>query len=326
MNLEKGCSIVWEQCMGLRPKERALIITDEARLHLGQALYAKARTLGAEAVLIQMPVAKVSGEEPPAAVAAAMLEADVIVCPTTESITHTNARINAVKKGARIATMPGITDEMFEAGPITADYVEVERLSRLYAELLTQAQSCRIITGGKHELTLRLAGRKGVVSSGVYREAGLAGNLPSGEAYIAPLEDGGDGEFWVDGSIVGVGRLAGPVIITMRKGVIVGIDGREAPLVEKAIPNNTLSRTVGELGIGTNPMARVTGIILEDEKIYGSVHVAFGTNTSFGGIIKAGSHIDCVTLTPEVYLDDRLVIKDGKLLVHELYDNSASLT
>lgn len=314
MNLEKGCSIVWEQCMGLQPGERALIITDEARLHLGQALYAKARQLGAQALLIQMPVARVSGEEPPAAVAAAMMEADVIVCPTTESITHTNARINAVKKGARIATMPGITDEMFEAGPITADYQEVERLSRLYAELLSQAQSCRIITGGCHELILNLAGRKGVISSGVYREPGLAGNLPSGEAYIAPLEDGADGEFLVDGSIVGVGALTEPVIITVQKGQITGIAGKEAALAEKAIPDNTLSRTIGELGIGTNRMARVTGIILEDEKIYGSVHVAFGTNTSFGGIIKASSHIDCVTLKPEVYLDGRLVIKDGKLL------------
>jgi leucyl aminopeptidase (aminopeptidase T) len=315
MNLEKGCAIVWQQCMGLRPGERALIITDEGKLHLGRALYAKARQLGAQAVLIQMPAAKVSGEEPPAAVAAAMLEAEVIVCPTTESMTHTNARINAVKKGARMATMPGITDEMFEAGPITADYAEVERLSRLYAELLTRAKSCRVVTGGRHELILSLAGRKGVVSSGVYREAGSSGNLPSGEAYIAPLEDGADGEFWVDGSIVGLGRLTEPLLITLRRGLIADIAGKEAPLAEKAIPGNTLSRTIGELGIGANPMARLTGVILEDEKIYGSVHVAFGTNISFGGVVKAVSHIDCVTLKPEVYLDERLVIKDGQLLI-----------
>ncbi len=315
-NLEQSCSIIWEQCMGLKAGERALIVTDDSKLHLGHALYRQARTMGAQAVLVQMPVAKISGEEPPAAVSAAMLEADVIVCPTEESITHTNARINAVKKGARVATMPGITDDMFEEGPILADYTEVERLSRLYADLLSKASVCRIVTGG-HELTLQLDGRTGVASTGVYREPGLAGNLPSGEGYIAPLEDGADGELLVDGSIVGVGLLEEPVVITIKNGAITGISGKQAAQVEQAIPNHPLSRTVGELGIGTNPMARVTGVILEDEKVYGSVHVAFGTNTSFGGITKACSHIDCVTLRPEVYLDGRLVISQGKLLITE---------
>lgn len=313
--LEKGCEIIWRQCMGLRAGERALIVTDNDKRHLGRALYEKALAMGAKAVMVLMPVASVSGEEPPAAVAAAMLEADVIVCPTEESMTHTNARINAVKNGARIATMPGITDEMFGAGPITADYGEVARLSKLYADLLSEAAVCRIVTGGAHELVLRLGGRTGVASTGVYREAGQAGNLPSGEGYIAPLEDGADGSFYVDGSIVGVGLLEEPVVITVQKGVITGITGKQAAAVEAAIPNNALSRTIGELGIGTNPMARVTGVILEDEKVYGSVHVAFGTNTSFGGALKASSHIDCVTLKPEVYLDDRLVVADGKLLV-----------
>ena len=76
----------------------------------------------------------------------------------------------------------------------------------------------------------------------------------------------------------------------------------------------SLALFVGELGIGTNPLARLTGVILEDEKIYGSTHIAFGTNDDFGGVTKAISHIDCVTLVPEVYLDDVLVAKDGKLV------------
>lgn len=315
--LEKGCTIVWEQCMALKSGERALIVTDDKTLPIGQALYEKAKSLGAEAVLTVMPVAPVSGTEPPDAVAAAMCHADVVVCPTEESITHTNARIAAVKNGARIATMPGITKEMFSKGPITADYTEVARLSALCAEKLTAASTCKIITGNKHVLTLDLTGRSGVSSPGVYHSAGAAGNLPSGEGYTAPVEAMVNGEFYVDGSIVGVGRLKTPIVITIENGVITHVEGEQAQAVLSAIPDNTFSRTVGELGIGTNPMAHVTGVILEDEKIYGSAHVAFGTNTSFGGQIKASSHIDCVTLTPEIYLDDVLIAKDGVLYLNE---------
>ena len=91
----------------------------------------------------------------------------------------------------------------------------------------------------------------------------------------------------------------------------------DAAKVEAMIPQHELSRCVGELGIGTNPMAKLTGVILEDEKIYGSVHVAFGTNTSFGGTIKAPSHIDFVALGPTVYFDDVKVAEGGQLLIHE---------
>lgn len=309
-----GCEIILKQCMDVKPGEKVLVVTDDKKRTMGSALYEQAKQMGADAVLLQMPVAQISGQEPPSAVAAAMLAADVVICPTEESITHTNAKIAAVKNGARIATMPGITEKMFSEGPIRADYGKVEHITRKYVELLSKAETARILTGD-HELVLSLKGRNAVASTGVYREAGQSGNLPSGEAYIAPLEDGANGEILIDGSVVGVGKLKGPVVLTLKNGKLTGITGSDASDVERAIPDNDLSRTIGELGIGTNPMASLTGVILEDEKIFGSVHVAFGTNTSFGGLVKAGSHIDCVTLHPKLFLDGTLVAEQGKLLI-----------
>lgn len=312
--LKRGSEIVLKRCMGVKAGERVLILTDDNKFTMGSALYEEAKREGADAALMVTPAAQISGQEPPAAVAAAMLSADVIVCPTEESITHTNARIAAVKNGARVATMPGITEKMFSEGPIRADYAEVERTTLRYVSLLSQARICRIVTG-EHELVLNLQGRGGVASTGVYRQKGQSGNLPSGEAYIAPVEDGADGEILIDGSVVGVGLLTGPVILTLRGGKLTGVSGPQAAEVERAIPDNGPSRTIGELGIGTNRMAALTGVILEDEKIFGSIHIAFGTNISFGGAVKAGSHIDCVTLKPRVYLDDALVAEQGKLLI-----------
>ncbi|WP_025715918.1 AroM family protein [Paenibacillus sp. 1-18] len=73
-------------------------------------------------------------------------------------------------------------------------------------------------------------------------------------------------------------------------------------------------RMLAEFGIGTNDKARITGVVLEDEKVYGTIHVAFGSNNTFGGTVAAGVHIDGVVQKTDVYLDDRLIMKAGQLL------------
>lgn len=313
MNKKTGYRIVLEDCLDVKEKETVLIVTDDNKLAIGESLYDEAKAMKAEAMLMVMKPRKVSGEEPPLAIAEAMKAADVIICPTTSSLTHTNAKINAVKAGARFASMPGITEEMFMEGAITADYNEVERLTLEFTELLTNAKEAKIIKDG-YSLTMNLEGRKGIPSTGIYKNPGEAGNLPSGEAYIAPVEGTSEGEIIIDGSMVGMGILEEPVYVKVKDGKIIELKGKNTEKVNILLENDNNS-SLGELGIGTNPAARLTGVILEDEKIYGTVHIAFGTNTSFGGTIKADCHIDGVILKPTLYLDDILVIEEGELKV-----------
>ena len=242
-----------------------------------------------------------------------MKAADIVICPTAKSLTHTNARIQAVAEGTRVATMPGITEEMFSQGAMTADYSAVAALTAKITDLLTECRTARIEKDGC-VLTLKLDGRKGVPSPGVYKEAGQSGNLPSGEAYIAPLEDGVDGEMIIDGSMVGIGKLDSPLKVTIRGGKLQKIEGEKSELLDVLLANER-NATVGELGIGTNEAAILNGIILEDEKVYGTVHIAFGTNTSFGGTNKADCHMDGIILEPTLYFDDRLIIDKGKFVV-----------
>ena len=122
MNQKSGYRIIVEDCMAVKKDESVLILTDDKKIEIGNALYEEAKALAKEAVLMVMKPRKVSGEEPPEVVAKAMKNFDVIICPTSTSITHTNAKINAVKNGARLGSMPGITEEMFSKGAITADY------------------------------------------------------------------------------------------------------------------------------------------------------------------------------------------------------------
>ncbi|MCQ1529014.1 aminopeptidase [Lutispora saccharofermentans] len=299
--------------MDVKKDETVLILTDDKKLAIGSALYEEAKGFAKEAVLMVMKPRNVSGEEPPEVVAEAMRKFDVIICPTSTSITHTNAKINAVKAGARLASMPGITNEMFEAGAITADYNEVEALTIKFTELLSKAKTAKIIKEG-HILQMSLENRKGVPSTGIYKNPGEAGNLPSGEAYIAPVEDSANGSMIIDGSMVGVGKLSSPLHIKVKDGKLVELEGEDAHKLQILFDNDN-NATIGELGIGTNSAARLTGVILEDEKIYGTVHIAFGTNISFGGINKANCHLDGIIINPTLYLDDQLVLDKGKVLI-----------
>ena len=187
-NLVKIAEGVLTSCLAVKPGEEILVITDDSRKEIGEAIYEAAGNLGCEKILMVMKEREVSGQEPPKVIAEAMKAADVVIAPTAQSLTHTNARIEAAKAGTRVATMPGITSEMFSQGAMTADYSKVEELTAKVTEMLTKASKARIEKEG-NVLTINLDGRNGVPSPGVYKEAGKCGNLPSGEAYIAPLEE-----------------------------------------------------------------------------------------------------------------------------------------
>lgn len=296
-------------CLGVKKDESVLVITDDTRKEIGEALYQAACDLGCEGLLMVMKEREVSGQEPPKAVAEAMKAADVVIAPTAKSLTHTAARIQAAAAGTRVATMPGITREMFGKGAMTADYQEVEKLTARITDMLTQADKARIEKDGK-VLEISLKGRDGVPSPGVYKEPGKCGNLPSGEAYIAPLEDGSEGEVIIDGSMVGIGKLESPLHMKISGGKLREVTGDKSENLGILLKNET-NGTLCELGIGTNEAAILNGIILEDEKVYGTVHIAFGTNASFGGVNKAECHMDGIILRPTLYLDDTLVIKEG---------------
>lgn len=158
-NLVKIAEDVLTSCLAVKTGEEVLIITDDSRKEIGEAIYEAAGNLGCEKLLMVMKEREVSGQEPPKAIAAAMKAADVVIVPTAQSLTHTNARIEAAKAGARVATMPGITKEMFSRGAMTADYNEVEKLTAKVTEMLTRASRARIEKDG-YVLNINISGRK----------------------------------------------------------------------------------------------------------------------------------------------------------------------
>ncbi|MEK4851138.1 aminopeptidase [Paenibacillus sp. FSL H7-0756] len=303
---------VLKDCLGVASGELLAVVADDDKRDLAESVYEAGKRLGAESMLLVMQPRSRSGEEPPAPVAEAMAKADVAVCITTHSMTHTAARKQAAAAGTRVATMPGITDDMFSNGAITADYGQVKALTEQVAALLSAGSRVRVEKEGLI-LSFSIDGRDGILSTGLYLNPGESGNLPSGEAYIAPLEGTASGQIKVDGSVAGIGALDGPMVLTVEQGRLVHADGEHGGKLLDMLGDGD-GRLLGEFGIGTNNKARITGVVLEDEKVYGTIHVAFGSNNTFGGVVAAGVHIDAVVMKPDVYIDDKLIMQAGELL------------
>jgi leucyl aminopeptidase (aminopeptidase T) len=302
-------------CLGVAADESVLVLTDPEKRRIAEALVKGARDLGAETVLVEMSVRASHGTEPPPPVAAAMLAIDVFIAPTSRSVSHTEARRAASEAGVRSATMPEVTEDML-ARMMSVDYTEIRRRSEEIAQLFTEATTVRVTSEEGTDVTFSVEGRSGVADTGDLRARGAFGNLPAGEGFVAPVEGKTAGRIVFDGSIWPVGLLAEPLVVTIDDGYADEISGPSADAFKEVIsPYGREAFAVAELGIGTNDAAHLTGQVLEDEKILGTVHVAFGDNHSFGGTTRVPSHQDGVVLRPRVEIDGAVVLEAGKLLL-----------
>jgi leucyl aminopeptidase (aminopeptidase T) len=170
------------------------------------------------------------------------------------------------------------------------------------------------------DIVLPIKGRQVHASSGLFREKGQWGNLPTGEAYLAPREGESNGVVVVDGSMAGVGMVTEPIRIIVQDGYATEISGGTAAsrLVELLEPHGRDGRNVAEFGIGTNDKAILTGVILEDEKVMGTIHIAFGDNKSMGGSVRVASHLDGLVTQPTVWFDDRKIMDAGRFVAADL--------
>jgi leucyl aminopeptidase (aminopeptidase T) len=296
--------------LGIKKGETVLIVTDDNKIKIAEAIERSAKKLSSEVLLLKMTTRLQHAEEPPRAVSEAMKCADVVIIPTTKSLSHTGARKAACKAGARIASMPGITQQMFRKGGLTADYSKVKNFSEKVAKMLTKAKEVRIKTRQGCDFTARLVGRKGVADTGILTKKGAFGNLPAGEAFIAPVEKKCQGTLVFDGSFAELGVLVNPLKITVSAGKIVEIEGDRGKL-KKMLTNGD---NIAEVGIGTNPKAKLIGNVLEDEKVMGTVHVAFGDNHTFGGKIRADVHLDGIIKRPDIWLDSAKIMENGRFV------------
>lgn len=315
MELSQAADTIVNACMGVKPEETVLVVVDEQSQALGETLWEEARKVAKEALILKMTEREMPGSEPPTPVAAIMREVDVVLAPTTKSLSHTAARREATKAGARIASMPGITAEVM-ARTMAADYYEVKARSEVLAAALAEVQDIHVTSPAGTDLHLSSKGCPTHTDHGLYLSPGAFGNLPAGEAYLVPAEGRTSGVWVIDGTLAGFGLLEEPLRITVRDGFAVGIEGARAhELIEMLDKVGPLARNIGEFAFGTNERARMTGDLLEDEKVIGTVHLALGNSLSLGGTVDVAIHLDGIVLKPTVTADGRVLMKDGELTI-----------
>lgn len=313
--LDRAVSAVIQECLGLEPSDEVLVICNPITEELGALLRINAQGEGGEATLAVISERDSHAAEPPETVAAAMLVADIILAPTIQSISHTEARKAATDAGARVASMPGVTGEML-ARVMGADMRLVRKRGTRLARVLGAGAEARITCARGSDLRMGLVDRTAIVDAGQLNKRGAFGNIPCGEAFIAPVEGTGEGTLIVDGSIAGIGKVEMPIELGVEAGHLTAASGSEGAqligmLEEQGGPEGT---NLAELGLGTNEAAMLTGSILEDEKILGSAHVAFGASKAIGGTVQTEVHLDCVVLEPTVEVDGETIVQAGRLV------------
>lgn len=312
MVLLDGARTIINTCMAVKKGEKVLVLADTLKEQIGQALFQAAQEVRAEPLLVKMLPRKADGEEPPAPIAELMRHADVIIAATEFSLTHTEARRLATRAGARIATLPGVTEEMLSTGGMTADFKEVEKNVKKTYWAVRGCEEVTIKTQLGTDLSLNIKDRPWVTDdTGICKERGKLTNLPAGEIFIAPNEGSANGQLIVDCSFGS--KLVQPLKVVIKNGFAEELADKE---LEKIIAKKgKLGRAVGELGIGMNPNAKIIGNALEDEKVLGTCHLGFGDNFTFGGKIKCGSRLNAVIKNPTLRADGRIILENGKLVV-----------
>jgi leucyl aminopeptidase (aminopeptidase T) len=304
-------------CAGVEADERTLIVTDTAAdPGIADAMRGVLRTLGAEVVTVEYPPADLPGDEPPAAVSAAMLEADVIFELTSVFVGSCPARRAACEKGARYLTVPGLTwTTLRPGGPFAADFHGLGEHAQRLAERFDAASEFELTSPGGTSLRGSFEGRRGRPLWGIADTAGGYAAPPDVEVGASPVEGSAEGTVVVDGSLLFLGpdQLASPVELRFASGRLVDVAGPDAWRLTDALERSGDERmwVLAEVSIGLNPHSRPGGSALELEGIVGGAHVAVGNNVAYGGSNDARSHIDCALLSATLVLDGEAVDPHG---------------
>jgi leucyl aminopeptidase (aminopeptidase T) len=310
MSIATGATTIVGQCLNIQEDEDVVVLDDGNDEALLDALLEAVDRRAGSCEHLTYPEPEHHGMEPPETVAAAMRDADVFIAPTRKSVTHTDARVTACKQGARGATLPGITQEIWTTS-LQADYRRVEELSEQVFELLKETERVRITTPSGTDLSFAIDIDYFHTDTGIIHDPGEFGNLPAGEADGTPID--------VNGTLVVDHFPFAPagtrVEITDAKAVAIEHPDGTTSELAAAFDGIPGARNVAEFGFGTNPAATLIGNVLQDEKVLGTVHIAFGDNTSY--VPDGDSRQVACDVHWDTVCEDATVLFDGRKLLDE---------
>ncbi len=320
-------NMVVQTCMDIRRGENVLIVCDPTTAEIGQSLHIATQERSERVLLIVMPKSRHHGEEPPSPVAALMRQQQVVIAATKYSLTHTRAVRQALKDGARVATMPGMTFKLYTEGGMTANFQDVKRRISNIANFLRRRRIINVKSDSGTDVTFEVNWREWKLDdNGICNRPRMLTNLPAGKVFILPKEGTMNGTIVIDGSWDST-LIEEPVEFIVEDGTVIDVKGGSlAATIRQSfgeVAKNLKAKdresvwTVAEFGFGMNPAARLVGNVLEDEKHMGSCYFSIGDNSRLGGSSHAGIHVSGVLAEPTVWLDDSCLTDSGVFMANE---------
>jgi leucyl aminopeptidase (aminopeptidase T) len=347
--LDRAAELTIKRSLAVKAGERVLIITNPEPdvAEISQALYRWVAAVGGIPNLIWQQTKSQLDPMDEAVRGALLTEPDVYISMSANKIgkdvkavanpyvTPEGARFDSVtgylihgRRCTRGFWSPGITKALYAAS-VPVDFDALKADCAWLAERLSRAVAVRVTSPGGTEITFGTKGRKAFVDDGDYSRAGSGGNLPAGESYISPVVGTAEGRIVFDGSMStheGTLFLLKPITVEYEAGFITQIAGGEEAeaLAEtirlgeenagkleagKAGTYRKNARGLGELGIGVNPLAGITGNMIVDEKAARTCHFAIGANYDQDG--PALIHLDGLVKEPTIELE----LEDGSAMV-----------
>ncbi len=347
--LKRSAEIAVKDILKAKKGEKALIITNPEPdvMNISQALYNAMADAGAIPVIVVQPVKTQFDYSEPAVVAAIKTEPEIILSISRnklgkdkEAMEHPyildGKEVNSTyhylmeTKKSRSFWSPSITEDMF-IRTVPIDYEELKANCRRLKGYMDNAVRMQITAPGGTDLSVGLAGRSTFQDDGDFSAPGAGGNVPTGEVFISPQLGTSCGIIVFDGSIsVKSGDIVinHPIKATVEKGFVTSLntsESKEAAILAETIEEGAKApdpeyaknaRNLGEIGIGLNPAAQITGNMLEDEKAFHTCHIAIGHN--YDEDAPALIHLDGLVRKPtiELFFEDgssKVILRNGIL-------------
>ncbi len=295
--------------------ETVVVVTDPTLEHYGHLVADAAREVGAEVTICVIPVRGQDGQEPPEPVAQAMAGAAVVFSPVSISITHTRAMRTALEAGARAILMTAYTDQILtSAALLKTDFHAQAEVCRRIGAAFTAGRQVHLTSPRGTDLRFSIEGRTANVLTNV-PDPGQLAPVPDIEVNVVPVTGSAEGILIADASVpyLGIGVLDEPVICYVEEGYITRMEGgAQADKLREHLESfgDRHCFNVAELGVGLNPNARLTGEMLEDEGVLGTIHIGIGTSHTLGGEIMAPTHYDLLMWEPTIEVDGKVIQRD----------------
>ncbi len=313
MSLREGAETIINQCLKIDSSESVVVVNDNNDKELIDSLLEVLEDNGIQHRYIEYEEPEIQGTEPPQKVAKALKDSDVFIAPTVKSLSHTRAVQKACEAGARGATLPTINKEIWLNG-LQADYSRVKEITDAVYDLLADVDEVTIEGPRSTDLRFKVEYDSFITDPGILTEPGKFVNLPSGEVHGGVVDMNGT---LVIQHMKPYAPESEGSKVEIRDSQVVAVESDRDNRFEQTLEQVDGARNIAEFGFGTNPEAEIIGKPLQDEKVLGTIHIAFGDNAHYfpeghRRRVHSDIHWDSVLESPTVYFDDRKMLDAGE--------------